>query len=280
MITIAGVQKRAIQRHYDLSTVFYRLLWGPHIHHGLWNGDESPAIAQRQLIDTLAERAGLKSGEHVLDVGCGMGGSSIHLAKKWDCQVTGMTLSPVQRLWARASSSLQGMRWRTNFLRQDAEEADFRPQSFDVLWSIECTEHLFDKPAFFQRAQAWLRPGGRVAICAWLSGNGELNAQQQDQVRDVCRGMLCPSLGSQADYTRWFEAAGLRVTHCEDWTDRVIRTWEICRARIERFRVRAWSHWIDRDSHEFLDRFQSMLDAYASGAMRYGCLVAEKNPVS
>ena len=84
MIAIDGVRKRAIQRHYDLSTLFYRLLWGPHIHHGLWNGNESAAQAQRQLTETLAARANLRSGERVLDVGCGMGGSAIHLAKAWN----------------------------------------------------------------------------------------------------------------------------------------------------------------------------------------------------
>jgi tocopherol O-methyltransferase len=40
-----------------------------------------------------------------------------------------------------------------------------------VVWSIECTEHLFDKRQFFQRVAQWLRLGGRVAICAWLAGS-------------------------------------------------------------------------------------------------------------
>jgi len=276
MIAIEGVQKQAIQRHYDLSTLFYRLFWGPDIHHGLWSGDESPRVAQRQLTERVAKLAGVKAGEHVVDIGCGMGGSSIYLAKQRQCQVTGVTLSPVQRGWATLSALVQRVRGRTRFLRHDAEQVEFPADSVDVVWSIECTEHLFDKPAFFRRAAQWLPPGGRVAICAWLAGASPLNATQEEQVRDVCRGMLCPSLGSQADYSNWFAAAGIRVTGYEDWTDRVARTWEICQSRVKRCRMRSLARWIDRDSVEFLDRFQAMLDGYASGAMRYGCLIGVK----
>jgi tocopherol O-methyltransferase len=276
MIAVNDIHKDAIRRHYDLATLFYRLLWGRHIHHGLWHSDESPAAAQLQLTQTLATLADIQGKEAVLDVGCGMGGSSIHLAKQHACQVTGITLSRLQRIWASSASWLAGTSSRTRFLRQDAEQAEFAPAAFDIIWSIECTEHLFDKGEFFRLASQWLRPGGRFAICAWLSGESPANLTQQGLLREVCQGMLCPSLGSRTDYVAWFEAAGLRVTTCENWTSRVSRTWDICRQRVDRSGVRRIAPWIDRHSHEFLDRFQTMQDAYASGAMKYGCFIAEK----
>ena len=33
--------KASIRSHYDLGTLFYRLLWGPHIHHGLWSAEDA-----------------------------------------------------------------------------------------------------------------------------------------------------------------------------------------------------------------------------------------------
>ena len=114
MISIENVEKRAIQRHYDLITLFYRLLWGSHIHHGLWRGQESPAVAQRQLTDAAAEMADVRAGDELLDVGCGMGGSSIRLARHYRCRVTGVTLSPVQRFWAR-NAALWSTGGRTRF---------------------------------------------------------------------------------------------------------------------------------------------------------------------
>ncbi len=107
-IACDNIKKRSIQNHYDLSTLFYRLLWGPHIHHGYWNADESPRIAQLQLTERLAEMAGIQDGEKIVDIGCGMGGSSVHLAKTRQCSVTGVTLSPVQRRWGPSVGSDEG----------------------------------------------------------------------------------------------------------------------------------------------------------------------------
>src|SRR5262245_53080411 len=157
MIVCPSVRKEEIRFHYDLTTVFYRLLWGRHIHHGLWEAEESAQAAAQRLTDTVAREAAIRPCESVLDVGCGMGGSSIHLARHFDCQVTGVTLSPLQRFWARCSARWHGVRRRTRFQCADVEQISFAERSFDVVWSIECTEHLFDKPAFFQKAGRWLR---------------------------------------------------------------------------------------------------------------------------
>lgn len=276
MIDCPTVDKRVIRFHYDLSTVFYRLLWGPHIHHGLWTADESPRRAQQQLTDTLCRLAQIHAGQRVLDVGCGMGASSIHLARRHQCQVVGVTLSRFQQVWASLGSLVAGASKNTRFRRADAEQLDWPRESFDVVWSIECTEHLFDKPAFFRRAADWLKPGGRVAICAWLAGDEPLDADQRQLAYDVCEGFYCPSLGSQSDYVGWLEDAGLIVEECQDWTDRVAETWEICKRRVQRTKVRALAKLIDSDTVLFLDRFEAILRAYRTGAMRYGCFVARR----
>lgn len=276
MISISSVSKRDIQFHYDLSTFFYRLFWGPHIHHGLWDTEESPEAAQINLTNVLAHLADIGSGHRVLDVGCGMGGSSIHLAKTLGACVTGITLSPVQRRWAALSAWWQGVGKATEFHRIDAEAAEFAPASFDVVWSVECTEHLFDKPAFFQRAARWLKPGGVMAICAWLAGENSTTAEGTRQVERVCEGFLCPSLGTSHDYEEWVQQAGLVLETQVDWTDRVLETWEICRRRVDRARVRWIARAIDRQTVQFLNDFTTILEAYRSRAMGYGCFVARK----
>ena len=276
MIECPSVAKQFVRQHYDLATPFYWLLWGRHIHHGLWDGQESPAQAQQQLTETLARESGVRDGDAVLDVGCGMGGSSIHLARALGCRVTGITISPLQRFWASSAARWNCVAGNTEFRCTDAEKVDFPAGSFDVVWSIECTEHLYDKARFFQRAAAWLRPGGRMAICAWLAGEALVDQQRVRQVHDVCEGFFCPSLGTCGDYRQWMTDAGLSIERNYDWTARVEQTWEICQRRVRRSGVRWLAGMIDRNTVMFLDRFETILNAYRSGAMRYGCFIAHR----
>lgn len=274
MISTPGVRQSSIRFHYDLGAVFYRLLWGEHIHHGLWHADETPRAAQRQLIEWLAQAADIPRGAKLLDVGCGVGGSSMHLARHLGCQVTGLTLSPVQRAWAATVARLRGLRRQVRFLRDDAEKISFPPGSFDVVWSVECTEHLFDKAAFFRKAATWLRPGGRMAICAWLAGPRAGDPEGAELTRRVCDAFLCPSFGSADDYQQWMTAAGLHVQRVEDLTDRVARTWEICQRRVERSGVRWLAALAGREMRSFVENFSTLLEAYRTRAMEYGAFIA------
>jgi tocopherol O-methyltransferase len=276
LIECPNIDRRVIQNHYDMSTLFYRLFWGPHIHHGLWESNESSRIAQLQLTQRLAELARIQPNSIVADIGCGMGGSSRWLANQLACQVTGVTISPVQRRWAATASVLTGSRPRPKFVCQDAEQVEFAAQSLDVVWSIECTEHLYEKSIFFKRAASWLKPGGRFAICAWLAGKNEADEDTVRQVRDVCEGMFCPSLGSQHDYEQWLGGSGMRVIESQIWTDKVLKTWEICLDRVDRSGIRWLAKRMGQNHILFLDRFNAILDAYKSRAMEYGCFVAEK----
>jgi tocopherol O-methyltransferase len=273
MIACPTVTKNSIRHHYDLATPFYWLLWGPHIHHGLWEGEESPSQAQRHLLDRLATSAALKPGDRVLDVGCGMGGSAIELAARYGCSVTGVTLSPVQQNWARLTAGWQGVGRKVRFRCQDAERMTFPPATFDVVWNIECSEHFFDKPAFFRRAAAWLLPGGRMALCTWLAGEAP---ETESAVQVVCEAFLCPSLGTADDYCNWLEAAGLALHTFGDLTPQVMRTWEICQRRVQATGLGLLAWLGGRQMRSFLARFATISNAYRTGVMRYGLFVAAK----
>lgn len=280
MISCATVSKAAIRSHYDVATPFYRLLWGPHVHHGLWDDQADPRLsaraAQERLIDTVARAADIQASDRVLDVGCGMGGSSVYLARARGCDVTGITISPVQTTWASWGAGWHGVRSRCRFICGDVELTSFPAAGFDVLWSIECTEHLVDKAAFFQRAAHWLAAGGRVAICAWLAAEDADRPDKRRQVEQVCESFLCPSLGSFSDYAGWMTAAGLTVDATHDWTAAVMQTWEICMRRVRRLGLGRLAGWIDPAQADFLRHFPTLLSAYENGAMRYGCLLAHR----
>lgn len=266
----------AVRDHYDRISVFYRAFWGDHIHHGYFEDHESPARAQVKLIERLAERAAIPKGASVLDVGCGVGGSARWLASHLDCTVLGITLSPVQARMATEAAQREGLGDRVRFDVKDAHALDFPAETFDAVWVIECSEHLEDKRAFIQACHRVLRPGGTLALCAWLSAERFESAEHARLVEEVCAGMLCPSLARMGDYVRWLHEAGFAAISAEDLTQRVKATWQLCGRIAERPEVRLLTQLSDQQTREFVRSFAAIRHAYDTGAMAYGMLAARK----
>ena len=264
-----------IRDHYDTITPYYRSLWGEHIHHGYWHGDESAAEAQENLIRELAQRAHVEEGDRVLDVGCGLGGSSMYLAREYGVMARGITLSPKQVSAARDQARRRGLLGRVNFDVQDAHDLAKDPAFYDVIWVVECSEHLFDKAAFIAECARHLVPGGRLAVCAWLVGDS-LDAAQQRLVEAVRVGMLCPSFGTLDDYATWMTEGGLVVETAEDITRQVSRTWSLCRPILEFPLVKTMLSAGNDKLAAFVDSFSAIDEAYRTGAMRYGMFVAHR----
>jgi tocopherol O-methyltransferase len=281
----ALVTAELVRDHYDRLSGLYRAFWGEHIHHGLWSGRSDddhapPAAAQIALIEELARAADIPRRARVLDVGSGLGGSALWLAKNLDCTVHGVTLSPVQRDTAARSAHRQGLTDRVSFEVQNADRLEVPPDSFDAVWVIECSEHLEDKPRFFENCRKALRPGGVLALCAWLEAEDLSDPARRNLVDSVCHGMLCPSLGSRTAYEAWMRAAGLEPIVGADLTRRVERTWEICGGLLKRLRIDTILGLVDRDAKRFIESFELIRRAYAEDAMAYGLFVARKPTVS
>ncbi len=68
----------------------------------------------------------------------------------------------------------------------------------------------------------------------------------------------------------------MKIVATRDWTVNVAQTWEICRRRVARTGVGWLAPLIDKNAVVFLERFDTILEAYRSGAMQYGCFIAEK----
>jgi tocopherol O-methyltransferase len=266
-----------IRKHYDRLSLLYRFFWGEHLHHGYWDADQTPAQAQVRLMECLAERARVPRGASVLDIGCGLGGSAFWLADQFNCQVTGMTVSPVQARMANKKAKARGLSNRVQFQVQDANEWQPEPKSVDMVWIVESSEHFRDKEGFFERCATVLKPGGILAAGAWLRRDEPSKSQAEETlVATIGEAMLIASLGGLSDYQRWMRQAGLTVVAAEDITRYVERTWDQCTRIVERPPIKYLLRFTSGSTQRFVKSFPLMKKAYAVGAMAFGLLVAEK----
>ncbi|HYW04367.1 MAG TPA: methyltransferase domain-containing protein [Gammaproteobacteria bacterium] len=166
--------RSAIVDYYDTCEVDYRLVWRLDrclaLHYGYW--DETTGTVSQALVhenDVLAGRAGITRGDRVLDAGCGVGGSAVHLARQIGCRVVGITLSEQQARSARDNAAAAGVADRTRFDVRDFTASGYQDASFDVVWAVESVCHAEDKADFAREAYRLLRPGGRLILADFFA---------------------------------------------------------------------------------------------------------------
>jgi len=228
-------------------------------------------------MERLAQRADIPRGGRVLDIGCGVGGSALWLAEKFHCEVTGITISPVQARLAAAKGRARGLSDRVQFQVQDANQWQPEPASVDVIWILESSEHFRDKPNFFERCARAVKPGGVLAVCAWLRRDGPLRENERSLVNTIAEAMLSASLGSLSDYRQWMRDAGLTVNVADDITRNVAPTWSHCSRIGHNAAIRFFLRFTDQPTQRFVRSFPLMQQAYAQGAMAFGIFVASKS---
>jgi cyclopropane fatty-acyl-phospholipid synthase-like methyltransferase len=265
--------KHEIRKHYDVMSPYYRSLWGEHIHHGYWiSGRETNEQAQIQLIEHVARAARLQPGRRVLDVGCGLGGSSIYLAKRYQADVTGITISPVQVEMANATAVAE--RVAANFLLMDAESMEFG-QAFDLIWSLEAISHCRNLPRVFASAAALLKPNGTLALTDWLRKEDLTLREHKKFIEPIEKSMLV-RLETIEEYRRLLRANGLEVQIAEVMNERCAKTWDLGLGIIKDKKLWTLAAELGPAFIEFLRGFRAMRAGFHSGAFIYGMLIATK----
>jgi len=117
-------------------------------------------VATGELAAALQPRA----SDHVLDIGCGIGGPARWIAAKYGCRVTGVDLTPGFCEAARELNSLTGLADRINILHGSALALPAPDASFDRAYSQAVLMNISDKLDFLREAFRVLRPGGLLAL--------------------------------------------------------------------------------------------------------------------
>ncbi len=271
------ITKTDIAAFYDRLSPHFRSLWGPHLHDGYYRtGRESKEEAQEELVRFLAEQAELERDSRVLDVGCGMGATSVALARDLGCTVTGITLSEVQVQMAQALSEEHGVADKVSFRLMDAEAIDLEGDPVDALWMVGVLGHLPRQQAFVRDSPRLLRPGGKFILGDWMVSTDATDAERAKLVEPVRAGMLMPTIFSLPETARWFGEAGYRIRIERNLTAETLRTWDHGVSILKAKAVWDLARELGPDALGLLAAIRGMKRAMRSGKIIYGVLIAER----
>jgi cyclopropane-fatty-acyl-phospholipid synthase len=249
--------KKNISYHYDLGNDFYSLWLDDTMTYSsalFETGQESTEAAQRAKYAALADKIGVKPGDHLLEIGCGWGGFAEYAAKERGARITGLTISREQHDYAVARMERQGLSDRVEIRMQDYRETEGQ---FDGIASIEMFEAVGEKywPVFFSTVRDRLKPGAVAAlqIITVQDARWQVYKRGVDFIQKYIfpGGMLpCPSVLHQQ-----VEAAGLQFTGSHEFGEsysQTLRRWH------ETFNER----WDDVAAQGFDERFRRMWNFY------------------
>nr|AFJ49047.1 gamma-tocopherol methyltransferase [Carthamus tinctorius] len=232
--------KKGIAEFYDESSGIWENIWGEHMHHGFYDTNAVVELsdhrsAQIRMVEEALRFASVsddpaKKPRSIVDVGCGIGGSSRYLARKYGAECHGITLSPVQAERAQALAAAQGLADKASFQVADALNQPFPDGKFDLVWSMESGEHMPDKLKFVSELARVAAPGATIIIVTWchrdLSPTEEsLRPEEEKILNKICSSFYLPAWCSTADYIKLLESLSLQDIKAADWSPNVAPFW-------------------------------------------------------
>jgi cyclopropane fatty-acyl-phospholipid synthase-like methyltransferase len=231
-----------IQEYYKLCHNAYRDAWdldkNRQLNLGLWKaGSKNLSQALFNLNEEISLLADLSAGKKVLDAGCGVGGTAIHFASRYQCEVHGISIAPNQIELAHENAATAGVQQLCNFSVMDYMHTSFPDQSFDVVTGMESICYAEPKIDFLREAYRLLKPGGFLVMAENLQGKQELSPEEYDCLyTNAFHGCKVKSLATSSEYRENLQKVGFKQVEIYDHTKEIRPSIK----RLRRFYYPAW----------------------------------------
>eukprot|EP00441_Pelagodinium_beii_P014568 CAMPEP_0197660546 /NCGR_PEP_ID=MMETSP1338-20131121/50911_1 /TAXON_ID=43686 ORGANISM="Pelagodinium beii, Strain RCC1491" /NCGR_SAMPLE_ID=MMETSP1338 /ASSEMBLY_ACC=CAM_ASM_000754 /LENGTH=436 /DNA_ID=CAMNT_0043237915 /DNA_START=43 /DNA_END=1349 /DNA_ORIENTATION=+ len=238
--------------------------WGEHIHMGSYHPMEKQSGYRKKdgfvlallratfghlknfkeskidFVYEMIEWSGAKTPKKILDVGCGIGGTSRILAKKFpDAEVLGITLSPQQVERATGLAKEQGLS-NVRFEVMNALEMQYEDNTYDLVYGCESGEHMPDKKRYIEEMTRVLKPGGNLVAATWCERDPVpmFTQEERDTLDFLYAEWSHPYFISLSKYKDFMTGTGaLTKVETADWSEQTLPAWR------HSIWVGAWSPW-------------------------------------
>ncbi len=210
---ITKKSKKNVAHHYDISDDLYDLFLDPKRQYScayFKNENDSLEVAQNNKIDYIIKKLNLKPNQKVLDIGCGWGSLAIEIAKKSQCEVTGITLSENQYKYSINKAKELNVENQVQFKLIDYRQLN---EKFDRIVSVGMFEHVGRKfyQTFFNQVNKLLNDTG-IALIHTIGSINQPRDPQPWITKYIFPGGYTPSISEVAGP---IEKSGLIVTDIE-----------------------------------------------------------------
>ena len=157
----------ANEQHYEVPTDFFKLVLGPRMKYssGYWPREDTTfEESEEAMLALTCERAELRDGLDVLELGCGWGSLTLWMAEKYPAsRITGVSNSATQKAHIDAEAARRGL-GNVRILTVDMNVFEAGDGGFDRVVSVEMFEHMKNYQLLMAKVARWLRPGGKLFV--------------------------------------------------------------------------------------------------------------------
>ncbi len=163
---IAVHTQDANDQHYELPPRFFQLVLGSHLKYSsaYWhNGTNNLDDAEKHMLELTMQRADLKDGQEILELGCGWGSLTVEMAKTFPrARITAVSNSAPQREFIQERLRAAGAK-NVKIITTDMNDLNIR-KKFDRIVSVEMFEHMRNYELLFAKLEKLVRPGGKLFV--------------------------------------------------------------------------------------------------------------------
>lgn len=258
-----------IRYHYDLGNDFYQKWLDRDMIYSsaIFSGDDDLVSAQARKIDRIIELLEISEQESVLEIGCGWGALTRHIAERKKARIHGITLSNQQLNYAQQVIQASEERSLVSLSLTDYRDV---VDTYDRVVSIEMIEAVGEEflPNYFSTIKDRLKPGGRAVIQAITID--ETRYERYKSTPDFIQKYIFPGgfLTTRTMMRRYADLAGLDLCHVEYFGQSYART-------LHEWRARFIKNWPEISRLGYTDSFRNMWEfylAYCEGGFNAGAI--------